>query len=452
VAGAEPGGADAADDADDVLDLLQALVDKSLLQPSPASGPAGAPRLRLLVTAHEFALERLAEAGELDALRARHADGIAELHERAQTDSLHRPLLAWVEQLAPELADLRAALAWAAGPAGDARRLLRLVSAAGYFLNAAGLDAEAKHWLTLARPLVDAEPDRRVVARYWASVAHRLVDPVANIAVSLQAAQRAAELFAALGDVPQQYRMLGILAHHGRRVDPPLDVPALLAQMESLEQPGWSNTLYRIRRHCEGIALGREERWQAYRDCFEREALRAEAEGDDLARWGAQHHLCLADIALGEPRRAADGMRPVVERLRELGYLRWQWTRPALYLMALIDAEEAAESTAALRETLPLLRVAGAVHWLPEHMGLWALLIGAPEEAARLLGWSDAVRTRDGLPRREFFAQRAFDRLLARATAALGAEAVESLRAEGRAWTHEIVAHRLAGRLSGQAA
>jgi hypothetical protein len=267
----------------------------------------------------------------------------------------------------------------------------------------------------------------------------------------LQAAQRAAELFHALGDAQQEYRMLGIQAHHGRRFDPPLDVPALLDQMKLLEQPDWSNTLRALRRRCEGIALARAERWKDYRDCFAVEALQAEAEGDDLTRWGAQHHLCLADIALGEPGRAADGMRPVVERLRELGYLRWQWTRPALYLMALIEAEAVSEATAALRETLPLLRVAGAVDWLPEHMGLWALLVGAPEEAARLLGWSDTVRTRGGTVRREFFSQRAFDRLVAATSAALGEPAVEALRSEGRAWSSEIVAHRLAERLFGQA-
>jgi predicted ATPase len=438
----------AGSDADDALNALQALVDKSLVQ---RSASAGASRLRLLVTTREFALERLAEAGELEPLRARHADAVAGLHERAQADALQRPLLAWVDRMTPELADLRAALAWAAGPGGDARRLLRLVSAAGYFWNAAGLDAEAQHWLTLARPLVDAEADRWVVARYWAAVAHRVVDPTAVVAESLQAAQRAAELFHALGDAQQEYRMLGIQAHHGRRFDPPLDVPALLDQMKLLEQPDWSNTLRALRRRCESIALARAERWKDYRDCFAVEALQAEAEGDDLTRWGAQHHLCLADIALGEPGRAADGMRPVVERLRELGYLRWQWTRPALYLMALIEAEAVSEATAALRETLPLLRVAGAVDWLPEHMGLWALLVGAPEEAARLLGWSDTVRTRGGTVRREFFSQRAFDRLVAATSAALGEPAVEALRSEGRAWSSEIVAHRLAERLSGQA-
>ena len=56
--------------ADDVLDGLAALVDRSLLQVVAGSDP---PRYRMLETIREYGLERLDEAGELEATRTAHA-------------------------------------------------------------------------------------------------------------------------------------------------------------------------------------------------------------------------------------------------------------------------------------------------------------------------------------------------------------------------------------------
>ena len=63
------------------LDLLAALVDRSLAAGRPT---AAAARYRMLETIREYGLERLAEAGELDAVRAAHARYFAELAERGR--------------------------------------------------------------------------------------------------------------------------------------------------------------------------------------------------------------------------------------------------------------------------------------------------------------------------------------------------------------------------------
>jgi predicted ATPase/DNA-binding winged helix-turn-helix (wHTH) protein len=443
--------ATAADDPWQVLDALHALVDKSLVSAVPTAN-SGERRLRLLLTAREFALERLSEAGERDAAQVRHADAVLAIYGRALEQAFEVPMLPWLERLWPELPELRAALRWTSGPNGDPQRLVALVGVAGYFMNAAGMDREAQRWIEIARPLLDANTPPLQAARFWQAAAFRSVDPVAPIADAIDAARRAADLFGALGQTREEYRMLGIQAHHGRRVDPPLDTEALLARMRALEQPEWSSRLRSVRLRPEGVALARSGRWQEYRDHFAAEALRAEADGDELHRWACQHHISLADLALDQPQRAAEGMRPIVDRLRELGYLRWQWTRPAIHLMALIDAGATAEATVALRETLPLMRVADAIDWMPECMALWALLIGETEDAARLLGWSDAVLEASDQPWRDFHRQRTLERAEARLAERLSAERIEALRSKGRQWDGEAVMHRLLALAARQAA
>ena len=68
---AEAIGADGALPADEVLDVLSALVDRSVVQ---VVEDRGGPRYRLLVTVRHFALGKLDDSGESAATRQRHAD------------------------------------------------------------------------------------------------------------------------------------------------------------------------------------------------------------------------------------------------------------------------------------------------------------------------------------------------------------------------------------------
>ncbi len=91
-----------------VLDLLTLLVDKSLVV---AESTSGATRYRLLETVRQYALEKLGETGEADAVRARHRDHYTEmaalLDTPADTGHEHR-----LEQADTEIDNLRAAFAW----------------------------------------------------------------------------------------------------------------------------------------------------------------------------------------------------------------------------------------------------------------------------------------------------------------------------------------------------
>ena len=93
----------------DVLEGLAGLVDQSLVRQEEADGE---PRFKMLSTIREFALERLNEYGEADAIAERHAGfftGMAEAAAPSLTGPDQKRLL---DELARENDNLRAAIGW----------------------------------------------------------------------------------------------------------------------------------------------------------------------------------------------------------------------------------------------------------------------------------------------------------------------------------------------------
>ncbi len=97
-------------DEADVLDLLQQLVDKSLLLAVPRTTRN---RYRLLEPVRQYAQRQLAAAGELTATRRRHAFHYLPLAERAEPELHGSRQAGWQERLDLERDNLRAALRWA---------------------------------------------------------------------------------------------------------------------------------------------------------------------------------------------------------------------------------------------------------------------------------------------------------------------------------------------------
>jgi predicted ATPase len=99
----------AADDISiDIPDGLAVLLDQSLLQQT--QGSDGEPRFTMLETIREYALERLAERGEAEALRQRYAEYYLSLAETAEPETQGLQQRTWVERLESEHDNLRAAL------------------------------------------------------------------------------------------------------------------------------------------------------------------------------------------------------------------------------------------------------------------------------------------------------------------------------------------------------
>jgi predicted ATPase/class 3 adenylate cyclase len=94
----------------DVLAGLDALVNKNLLQPRDEL--EGEPRVVLLETMREYALERLSGRGEVDVSARRHADYFLGLAEQAEPELLGPRQGMWYQRLEADLDNFRAALAW----------------------------------------------------------------------------------------------------------------------------------------------------------------------------------------------------------------------------------------------------------------------------------------------------------------------------------------------------
>jgi predicted ATPase/DNA-binding winged helix-turn-helix (wHTH) protein len=74
---------------------------------------------RLLETTRAYAREKLAESGEVERFRRRHAEYFLDLFQRADTEWRTQPTAEWLATYGPQLDDLRAALDWAFAPEGD---------------------------------------------------------------------------------------------------------------------------------------------------------------------------------------------------------------------------------------------------------------------------------------------------------------------------------------------
>ena len=95
--------------AGDPLDLLAALVDRSLLRSNPSAAEA---RFGMLETIREYAAEQLSRSDEESAVRANHAAFFAGLAERGRDVLSSANRNAELDQLEREVPNLRTALAW----------------------------------------------------------------------------------------------------------------------------------------------------------------------------------------------------------------------------------------------------------------------------------------------------------------------------------------------------
>jgi predicted ATPase/DNA-binding XRE family transcriptional regulator len=95
----------------DLLDSMASLVDQSMARRD--EGDDGEPHFAMLQTIREFALEQLAESGEEADIRDRHARYLVAIAERAVVHLESADQATWLDRLARDDGNFRAALAWA---------------------------------------------------------------------------------------------------------------------------------------------------------------------------------------------------------------------------------------------------------------------------------------------------------------------------------------------------
>ena len=139
---------------EEVLELLTALVDKSLL----VAASDGAPRYRMLGTIKEYAAQRLAEAGESDLARHAHLAYFTELTNTAEPQLRRAEQVEWLDTLAAEHDNISSAMRGALA-AGEAPEAMHLAAGAGWYWWLGGHRTEGNELITAATETPGEVPD-----------------------------------------------------------------------------------------------------------------------------------------------------------------------------------------------------------------------------------------------------------------------------------------------------
>jgi predicted ATPase/class 3 adenylate cyclase len=393
------------------LDLAAGLHDISLV--TVTEGADGEPRVGMLETIREFALERLEQAGDLDDARRRHAEYYAGVAERAdeQLRGSGPAHLAALDRLEAEHDNMRAALAWslqtpAAGLVpGTAERAaigLRLVQVLAYFWYRHGYVLEGRRWLERAIDLA-APDDGAPLAQlaHWLGV---LLSQQGEPQAAVRLLERSLAIWRDLGDRDQQARELNSLGITHRHLGDVDGGRSLLEESVAISREVGSDTRL-------AAALTNLGQLEADAGNFDRatqvlqEALAIDQKQGDML-----------GVAIDQQSLAGVSLR--AGRAQEARYL---LSSMADYVVSCGDPE-------LLASTLEMCAANAAQ-------------FGEGLRAARITGAAQAIRQKTGIPDNQ---PEMFEELLTPARATLVPEQWDAELAAGRALTQQQAATLLA--------
>ena len=146
----------------DILETAAALLRHNLLVTQRARSDE--PRLGMLETIREYALDRLAARGDGDVVRRRHADYYVALSEEAEPGLLGPRQREWLQRLDAERDNIRAALTWAV-ETGEVDRGLRIGAALWRYSQLRSLQQEWRERLQDLLALASGSPAIRAKAQ-----------------------------------------------------------------------------------------------------------------------------------------------------------------------------------------------------------------------------------------------------------------------------------------------
>jgi len=385
----------------DPLELAADLQDLSLM--TVTEGADGEPRVGMLETIREYALERLAEAGEAEETRRRHAGYYTTFAEQAIQQLFGPGHLAALDRLEGEHDNLRTALSWSlerpADPASDDRAAigLRLVQALGQFWYQHGHAPEGRRWLERAIELASDEARAPLAGlANWLGV---MLEGQGEHEAALRYLERSLAIWRELGDRDRQARGLS-----------------------NLGLTHWS--------------LGHLD---TARSLLEDSAAIAREIGDDVRLAAALTNLGGLESEAGNLDRAGQVLRESLTLDRKRGDT-WGVVKTQQGLAEVsLRAGRVLEANDSLAATLDHVASSGSIDILISSLELsacFAAELGDGLRAARLAGAAEAIRQTAGTPVAQ--SEAAFlERYLAPARATLERGAWDAELAAGRALTRE---------------
>jgi predicted ATPase/class 3 adenylate cyclase/DNA-binding CsgD family transcriptional regulator len=412
-----------------VLDQLTLLVDKSLVVPDDTGDRT---RYRLLETVRQYALEKLGESGEADAVRSRHRDHYtsmaAVLDAPARTDYEER-----IEQADLEIDNLRAAFGWSRENS-DVELALALASSLQPLWLARGRILEGPTWfdaaladdnahqlevaaVVRARALADramltiwvGAPDSREQAQHALAIAREVEDP-ALLTRALTTCGYIASFFDAeaargylaeaiglartLGDRWRLSQILTMQASGGQFAGDPLGIRAAGEEGRDLADAIGDRSNSRWCRYCLGSAKLFQGDLAGAVAQFGEIAAEAEAAHDEIWRVGSLAWQGLAFAYQGDTGAARAAADAAAEPATEVGGL-GAGTAYAALAIAALAAGDAATAQDALETAGQHVSVLPAMAAVLRPLNAEAALAGVDLAAAR--HWADdAVSTTTG--------------------------------------------------------
>jgi predicted ATPase len=396
-------------DADMLFDLLSALVAKSLVV---ADTTGDTTRYRMLETTRQYATEKLKEAAEYESCWDKMSGYLLEVFRQAERAWPQQDTDSWLAAYSPEAENLRAAIDYAFG-SGHPEIGVALVAHAGAITEEMSLLADLRRWTETASPHVTPEtPKAEAAAVLYLGSA--LQKRLGSHEVPVER-QQAIALFRADGNALGLSRALRQTAI--ARAMPGEPEPEILAMLEEavalLRKLAPHKDLATALAHTGGVHFLYGEHEQARRYNEAALAMR-EALGDRSGMLASTINLAEALFLDGDVMGALRYARQAEAEAR---------SRNALASLALILSNmagyelhggDAAAARQPAMEALGLSRAIGqdylAVMCL-EHLALGLALEGAPEPAARILGFTGAHYASSGQTR-EWLEQAGYERLL----------------------------------------
>ena len=373
-----------------LLDHLGALVDKSLVL---ADGDP-IPRYRMLETTRAYALERLAEAGEMQATLRRHAHSMLALLEPLEQNEWQWRADGGVVPAAKlEVDNLRAALEWA-DAVGDNTLAVALAGVSYSVWWSASLLAEGLARCLVLRKYVDTEAPTAAAARFWLAIAKLGVYSIRR--ESYDAAVQAASLYRQLDDDQRRFEALTFAAVQGTRFATIADMKAHIDEADALERAQWPARQRAKLQFARCFWFARQGRYVEALAAAERQVTICRDGEAEVSALFAMSNVTFMQSMLGRPHDALERARSAIARLHALGADAGAGHLYFSEMIAFLLLDRTGEAQVAARDAYPRLMREGDHYRLLLPLALLQALKGNAQAAARIIGFDDAARSRSG--------------------------------------------------------
>jgi predicted ATPase/DNA-binding winged helix-turn-helix (wHTH) protein len=416
----------------EVFEQLASLVRKSMVAVESVSRVR---RYRLLETTRAFAREMLASSPEANDLKRQHARFVLHRLELAIDEWETTSDSVWFERYRWLLDDLRACLDWAM--THDTDKAVAIAGASWPIWREFSLHVEGRERLAAAvrclhsgiPPIMEARL-RRGLGELWTNTG--------TVRSAQDEFARAVDLYRTLEDVPNLGAALSRLAFtqimlgSGDEAEQSISKSLSLLGETRLSRSLSSAYLTQI------IVEARLGRYAQARAVGEKAMRLSEAIGAERACFVVAGNLMEIALEQGDVDGAVQVGRELAQRLRDDSNFDVQAYVLGLMATALIWRGDLEESLTAASQAAPLLRDEGMLFTLFDQLALRAGLAGRPADAARIIGYTNAIYR--GLDRpREPVAQSAENRLMKLLGSALPAADIAQLASEGAALCEDHV-------------